>query len=206
MKTMSSFSNIAIRLADRLPGNLRRFRKDNKGVAALEFAIIAPILVLLFLGTIEISLAVSVDRKVSRVSSAVADLITQQPDDFDKATLDSIFEISSRVMYPYNDPNNPVEIVVSGLKIDNGVAKVEWSRGHGGGIKRSVGSTYQVPSSIKVDGTFLVAATVKIDHSPAFKFVNYKDGGLTFDGASIELSEEMFLRPRRASEQVCSDC
>lgn len=200
---MSLFSKTAIRLADRLPGNLRRFRKDNEGVAALEFAIIAPILVLLFLGTIEISLAVAVDRKVSRVSSAVADLITQQPDEFDTDTLDSIFEISSQIMYPYDDG---VEIVVSGLKIDNGVARVEWSRGYGGGSKRSVGSTYAVPSSIKVDGTFLVAATVKTDHSPAFKFVNYKDGGLTFDGASIELSEEMFLRPRRASEQLCTDC
>ncbi len=200
---MSSFSKLAVRLADRLPGNLRRFRKNDDGVAALEFAIIAPILVLLFLGTIEISLAVAVDRKVSRVSSAVADLITQQPDNFNAATLDAIFEISSRIMYPYDET---VEIVVSGIDIDNGNATVAWSRAFGGGTKRTVGSSYTVPNPIKVDGTFLVAATVKKDHSPAFKFVNYKNGGLTFDGASIELSEEMFLRPRRSGNQTCSDC
>lgn len=188
----------------RLMQRLIRFRRDNKGVAALEFAIIAPILILMFLGTIEISLAIAVDRKVSRISSAVADLITQQDSEFTAETLDGIFEISSRIMYPYTDQ---VEIVVSGIRITGSTAQVEWSRGYGGGTKKAVGSTYVVPNSIKIDGTFLVAATVKTDHAPAFKFVNYENGGLTFDGASIELSEEMFLRPRlSASGQSCSDC
>ena len=56
---------------------IERFRTEIRGVAALEFAIIAPILILMLVGTLEISLAIAVNRKVSRISSTVADLITQ---------------------------------------------------------------------------------------------------------------------------------
>ncbi len=185
-------------------GLLRRFKSDNKGVAALEFAIIAPILVLLFLGTLEISLAVAVDRKVARISSTVADLITRQSGQFDKAFLDTIYEVSDRIMYPYSDQ---VEIVIVGVDIDaSGTATVAWSDEYGGASGPATGSAYTVPSSIRTPDSFLIAASVKTDHAPAFKFVNYKNGGLTFDGASIELSEEMFLRPRQSNNQICSDC
>lgn len=200
MKTNSSSIFSISKLREKILG----FRKDSKGVAALEFAIIAPILILLFLGTLEISLAVSVDRKVSRISSAVADLITQETETIDADYLDSVFAIADRIMYPHDDS---VEIAVVGIDIDeNSVARVTWKRTYGGATAPAVGSTYPVPNSIKNPDTFLVAATVKTDHAPAFKFVNYNNGNLTFDGATIELSEEMFLRPRQSDSQMCTDC
>ncbi len=81
------------------------FAKNSRGVAAVEFALIAPILLILFVGTVEISLLVSVDRKLSRTSSTIADLIAQG-EDFNSTSgqqdLRAIFGVTERIMYPYS--------------------------------------------------------------------------------------------------------
>ena len=181
----------------------QKFYRERKGVAALEFAIIAPILILLFIGTLEISLAVSVDRKVSRISSSVADLITQSQE-FNADGLDAIMDISNQIMFPYSDV---VDISVIGVEIDeNQVATVAWARALNNGDTPAVGSPVTVPSNIREADSFLVTAIVSTDHEPAFKFVGYKNGKLTFDDAAIELSEQMFLRPRIGGMVSCTDC
>ena len=186
-----------------LSGKLKSFRKDNKGLAALEFAIISPILILLFLGTLEISLAIAVDRKVSRVSSAVADLVTQHEEqDFDQAFLDAMADIADRIMFPYDDE---LEIAIAGIQITNNQPRVVWSWGKNT-TAPAVNSVYNVPASIRQNDTYLLAAKVETAHEPAFKFVSFENGKLSFDAAAIELGEEMFLRPRLYDSQTCSDC
>ncbi len=88
------------------PVTVNKFVKNSQAVAAVEFALIAPLLLLLFIGTVEVSLLVSVDRKISRTSSAIADLIAQQTDlrsSTGEAELQAIFGITERIMYPYSD-------------------------------------------------------------------------------------------------------
>ncbi len=181
----------------------RCFSRDQRGLAAVEFAFIAPVLILLFLGTLEISLAVAVDRKVSRVSSSVADLITQFDEDISSSEIDAIMDISERIMYPYNDP---LGIVVSSVAINGGNAKVQWSKASGAANKLPTNSVVSVPQSIKTDNTTLLVATVTTSHAPAFKFVNYANGKLTFDGQPIDISETMYLRWRSGTPQTCSNC
>ena len=87
-------------------GRLINFVKNSQAVAAVEFALIAPILLILFIGTVEISLLVSVDRKISRTSSSIADLVAQGEDLTSSAgiaNLRSIFGVTERIMYPYSD-------------------------------------------------------------------------------------------------------
>lgn len=56
----------------------RRMRKNCEGVAAVEFGFIAPIMLLMLIGTIEISRAITIDRRFGLVTSMVADLITRE--------------------------------------------------------------------------------------------------------------------------------
>lgn len=196
----------------RLIGNLkkitpgRRKLSDDSGVAAIEFAILAPILILLFIGTLEISYAVAVDRKISRISSSVADLITQG-DSYSEADLNKIMDIAKRIMQPYEDPANALKISLVAIEIDSGEAKVDWSHGFNGGDEPAQGSTFAVPANIKVDGTYLLSATVSVEHEPAFSFVGFREGYITFDDSSISLEEQMFLRPRLDGGGIqCSDC
>ncbi len=185
---------------------VERYAKDNKGVAAIEFAFIAPVLILLFIGTLEISYAVAVDRKVSRVSSTIGDLITQD-DQYTAAELSELYKVTKRIMLPYEEPADNLKISVVGITIAGGKAKVDWSDAYQGGEKPAPGSIYPVPANIKIDGTSLVTAKVTLDHKPAFSFVGYQDGRLTFDSSSISLSEQMYLRPRLSVAGVeCSDC
>ena len=42
-----------------------RFARDQRGVSAVEFALVAPLMITLYLGCVEISQGVGVDRKVT---------------------------------------------------------------------------------------------------------------------------------------------
>lgn len=184
----------------------RRLIKENDGVAAIEFAILAPVLILLFLGTLEISYAVAVDRKVSRISSSVADLITQG-EEFNESELNDIMDIAKRIMRPYNEPAGNLKISLVAIEVASGEAKVQWSHGFNGGAEPAKGSTFSVPANIKVDGTHLLSATVSVDHEPAFSFVGFREGYITFDDSSIALEEQMFLRPRLDGGGIdCTNC
>ena len=60
-----------------LKRSLRRFAGDRRGASAVEFALIAPFMILLYLGAVEIILALSIDRKITSAASALADLVAQ---------------------------------------------------------------------------------------------------------------------------------
>jgi Flp pilus assembly protein TadG len=65
----------------RFPVSLtRRFQRDEQGVAAIEFAIIAPIMIAMYFGLAEIASAISVDRRVSHSTNVAGDLATQTPE------------------------------------------------------------------------------------------------------------------------------
>lgn len=81
----------------------RRFRLATAGVAAIEFAYLAPILMVMMLGTVEASRAISVNRKFSLVTSMTGDLVAREKD-VDNSKLASIMGVVSHVMSPF-DPN-----------------------------------------------------------------------------------------------------
>jgi len=79
-----------------------RFRKDQNGVAAVEFALIMPFLMILYFGAMETSRFVAVDRKMSRTSSAIADLFTQYVDFGSEEDVYNLMSMSQQIMAPYN--------------------------------------------------------------------------------------------------------
>lgn len=60
--------------------NMRNYLGEQKGVAAVEFALIVPILFILFLGVIEVSNLLIADAKARTATSSISDLITQDTD------------------------------------------------------------------------------------------------------------------------------
>ncbi len=78
-----------------------RFRQDVRGVAAVEFGFIAPIMCLMLVGAIEITRAVAIDRRFSVVTSMIADLVARE----EKLTADdvkAIYSIAASAMSPYD--------------------------------------------------------------------------------------------------------
>jgi len=173
-----------------------RFRDEVKAVAAVEFAFLAPLMLLLYVGTIEISSAVSANRKLSRAASTLGDLLTQVECVSD-ATLADMVHIIDDIMYPYD---NTVSISIAGILVDDDDVTVEWSRAFST-APVAVGSPYVIPDKIKTDGNFLIAVRMNMSYYPAVGwFSSPKAGVLEKDNSAIHMDEEMFLRPRIGAE------
>ena len=189
----------------------RNFRKDRRGVAAIEFALVVPLMLVMYLGTIEISAAVSVNRKVSRVAATVADLVTQQPE-VAKSDLQGIMRIGEALLFPY-ETKKPV-ITITAIDVDSSYpegGKVAWARRYNAGTFDNAGISKNddswVPTDLRIDGSFLVRVDTSLDYVPIVNWLIGDSVGTTKNGVGvIEMSERYFLRPRLGADISCSDC
>ena len=127
-------------------GWLSRFARDRRGVSAVEFAFIAPVMIGLYFGCAEISDGVAADRKVSLIAGALANLTAQSHRPSARPEMTNILDASSAIIAPY--PASLLKMTVSCLKIDatTGVATVKWSETRNG-TARAIGSVYSFPGT-----------------------------------------------------------
>src|ERR1700716_2835394 len=81
--------------------SLRNLARDNSGIAATEFAVIVPIMLVMFFGTVEFSSAVAVDRKVTLAARTLSDLTSQALLNVNDTYLQNVFTASIAIMVPY---------------------------------------------------------------------------------------------------------
>src|SRR3954464_8100748 len=125
----------------RLPHAVAGFARDQRGVSAVEFAMLLPLLITLYLGSVEISQGVGIDRKVTLTSRTVGDLASQVSS-INNADMTNLLNAASSVLAPYDV--SKLKVTVSAVTIDaNGVAKIAWSDTKNG-TARSVGATVTV--------------------------------------------------------------
>jgi len=143
---------------------LSRFARDQRGVSAVEFAMLAPLMVTLYLGSVALSGGISVDRKVTLTSHTLADLVGQSSS-VDTNVLKNIADAAGAIMWPY--PADKTKMTVSSVKID--AAKkptVEWYYTRNGGTAPSAGEIGNIPPALLVENTWLIWSTVKYDYTP----------------------------------------
>jgi Flp pilus assembly pilin Flp len=100
----------------RIGDALRRGCRSCEGVAAVEFGLLTPVLLLMLVGTYEASRAISMDRRFNTITSMVGDLVSREQDMGDTpsenvATADAIMEVVQHVMTPYPHDTLEVEII-----------------------------------------------------------------------------------------------
>jgi Flp pilus assembly protein TadG len=166
---------------------VRRFADDRRAVSAIEFAVIAPLMITIYLGGVEVSQAVAVNRKTTIVAHTVADLVAQVAKVTD-ADMQDVLNASSSVATPYGISN--LTVTVSCLDIDNtGVAKVKWSDTMHG-TARTPNTTVTVDPALAVPNTSLILGEVSYAYTPTF--------GKIITG-TLTLSDKAYLRPRVSS-------
>ena len=107
-------------------GRLARLKASTDGIAAVEFAYLAPIMLLIFAGAFELSRAIGVDRRFPS-STAMGDLVSREKD-VDQNKLDGMMEAIDHVMKPY-DPST-LQIGVISVQVEKDIPKVKWTYSH----------------------------------------------------------------------------
>lgn len=169
-----------------------RMIRDSSGIAAVEFAMILPIMLVLLFGTVEFSSGVEVDRKVNLAAHTLSDLTSQSPTTGVTDTeLGFFFSAGATILQPYS--GTPLKEVISELYVDpnTGNAYVQWSKAFQGGAQRPTGSTVTIPPALAVKGTYLIFSEVSYLYQPTIGYV--------MSSAGVTLSASAYTRPRQAA-------
>ena len=178
---------VANLLATRAMQCTARFRHECHGVAAIEFAMLLPVMLTLYLGIAEASQGIAAHRKVTLTAHTLADLTTQYTD-VNNAEMSNILNGASAIMAPYPIAN--LQAVVSELSINaQGQASVVWSDTLNG-TARTAGQVVDIPASMAIPNTFLVLAEVKYNYNPTYGYV------LT---GTLTLQDQFFMLPRQST-------
>ncbi len=203
---MSSFAWM-----NRIAGLLRRAAADRKGVAAIEFAFIAPLLLTMYFVTMEIAPAIDANKKVGRAASMMADLVTQQQS-ISKSEVEAIMAIGEATLNPYS--RTQLKVVITAIKIssdDTPTVKVAWSRKMVDGAfsqDAAKDSTTTVPETLRIKGSFLVRVETSLDYRPIITWTasEKQTTGLLAAFDNINMKETYYLRPRMSATIDCSTC
>jgi Flp pilus assembly protein TadG len=163
-----------------------RFKNDGRGVAALEFAMIAPVMVLTLFGAVEINDALGAKRKLENTSASIADIVSRDASITDEEIAD-LWEAATALMFPYEADG--LKLRLTAVEIDvNGSPKVVWSEGYNGLSARIKGSgASEVPEALRVAGSTVIMSEAEFEHEP--------HTGLIVD-ANFELKHVEYRRPR----------
>jgi Flp pilus assembly protein TadG len=171
----------------RIAKTVGRFVSERRGVSAVEFAILLPVMMTLYLGSVEASQGIATQRKITLTAYALTD-VSSQYTDITNADMSNILAAGSAIIAPYSAVN--LQEVISELSINaQGQASVVWSDSLGGEAL-SVGQVVSIPASLAVPNTYLVLAKVQYNYNPTYGYV--MTGTLT-------LSDESYMQPRQSN-------
>lgn len=143
----------------------RALRHDG-GIAATEFALILPVLLLVLMGTIELTNAMTAKRKLLNATQSAADLIGQETD-ITSTEFDTIYLAARLTMSPVDVTN--MTIGVASVRYDDttGAPTLDWTDSYGGGtvtdpLTKAVGHGEAGASIIIVSATNVYSPLVTL--------------------------------------------
>jgi len=170
-------------------GLIRRLHRDRRGISAVEFAFIAPVMALVYFGCIELSMMMIADRKVTNAASSLGDLVARDT----VVTNDDLTDIYAAIDMIF-EPNEGTDarIRVSSLYEDSGDVKVAWSDARGTGLTAyAEDQVITVPAGVLPTGGTVIMAEVEFDYESAVGYVI---------STKKTLSDTFYLKPRRGTE------
>lgn len=174
-------------------GLISRLTGDDRGVSAVEFALLAPVLIAFYFGMAEFCQGYMAQKRMGHVSAMVADLVAQE-EVVGTVNLDDIFQIGGLIMKPFS--TTPLKQRVSSVTRTAGVARVVWSRGSGM-TQRAVNEVIVLPADLIADGESIIVSEATYDYDSP---VDYLMPTVT------RFSHIYYLRPRTVDKVACSNC
>lgn len=177
---------------------IARLRGDESGVAAVEFALLAPVLILLYFGMAEGTQALLAERKAVRTASAIGDLVAQYSS-VTPAQIDDMIKVSDTLMRPF--PTDKLKVCVLSIESDkDNKKKVGWARVKNAATCKSKGNSVtdtEVPADLIAANQSLIMARVTYTYEgPTSKIIS----------ASPKFEKTFYLRPRKSQTVLCPTC
>lgn len=168
--------------------------KDRRGVAMVEFALTLPMLMLLYLGSVQLTSAMSCYRKLGATGRFVADLISQ-----DTATtpgeINYVLQAAQVIMAPY--ASKQLTVRVTSIKTDQtNLGTVQWSSALNGTALRR-GTIVSVPEGLAPGDRFLIY----VETSYQFRLL----GPLKLFNPVL-LADRFYMSPRQSRQVACDTC
>jgi Flp pilus assembly protein TadG len=185
MLTLGSLLGAKALLRAKSRSGVKSFLNSRNGLAAVEFAMIAPVMLLLFFGLIELSNGVECRERVETTSASTADLIAQRTY-ISNADRDNVFAASAATLYPF--ASNP-QIVITSLTYNTpSTGVVAWSDGLNT-APLAVGSSVNVPAGVISSGGSVIMAKVSY---------TYHSGTTYVVTGPVTMQSTFYSRPRRS--------
>lgn len=177
---------------------IARFVADRRGVSAVEFALLAPFMILIYFGLTEFCQAYMAERRTSHTAAMVADLVAQSGKTSTK-DLESVSAIGQMLMKPF--PAAPLTTRISSVTVDDkGRAWVDWSYTSNDKVLKPLSKAdpiMNLPPGLAGDKESLIIGETSYEYRSAFKDVLPT---LTTFG------RKYYLRPRTVNQVICTDC
>jgi Flp pilus assembly protein TadG len=172
---------------------LSRMRRAEGGSAAVEFALILPVMLLVYIGTLEGSMLITMDRKVQSVAGAVGDLVARADEQVTAAQMQDYFRAASGIMTPYS-PDSVRQVVTAVEVRADGSTRVVWTRQYQNGTysgttPHTVNATFPLPAEmINIAlGRMVIASEATYNYTPLL--------GVIFN-TPVDLYRSSFFMPR----------
>lgn len=181
--------------AARLGRLAHRFVGERSGVSAVEFALILPLMLVIYAGCAEVTKALILDRKVSRAASTISDLVAQQSS-VSSTLMTSIFDATAAIMEP--DDSSIAKVIIVVVDVTSSGQTVAWSKARNdtaATAKAAPPSGLAVPSAIASAGDEVVVGRVTYAYTSPFASIMQN-----ITGSSVyNLSHTFYLKPRQGT-------
>ena len=149
-----------------------RFRRDDRGVAAVEFALVAPILICAYLGMAELTLGLMASRRTEHLAATLGDLASQS-DNLTAANLTDLWAIGASMLQPFSTTVGLRMRITEVTMGTNNQATVYWSQASSSWTKLTTGAAVPQVTTAQISaGQFLIMTEVQYDYvSPIGNFL-----------------------------------
>ncbi|MES2723872.1 MAG: TadE/TadG family type IV pilus assembly protein [Pseudomonadota bacterium] len=171
--------------------HLKSLIKDRRGAAAVEFAFVAPVMILMYYGLAELTQGMMADRRASHVASAIGDLVAQDTM-INSSEMTDIFNVGKAIIAPF--PTTGLSMRVTSIRKDSsGGLQVMWSQSSGSmSVLTTVAS---VPANLIANNESVILAESSYVYNSATK--KALPNALTF-------SQKYYLKPRKTAQVMWS--
>ncbi|MBV9561392.1 MAG: pilus assembly protein [Bradyrhizobium sp.] len=172
-----------------ITSHLRSWSTDVQAVAAVEFSIVAPFMLVLMVGGVELGNGMAIKVKVTATAHSIADLTSQQQS-INNAQMSNFLDSAAKIFTPYPFTTATGMVTVSEVSTDaSGAATVTWSDSRYG-TARTKGQPITLPTSL--------AGTPNVSFILGEASYRYQPNlGYNIVG-TVTLTDSYFLYPRKS--------